>query len=459
MPTALLNRERELAALERAARARGGQLAIVWGRRRVGKTYLLQAFAERHRTVYHAAAQQSAPVELAAFTDACRAALGTTGLPPGYSFPDWSAALDFVGEASGDRRLVVVLDEFPYLVDTSPGLEALIQRWWDQRGRRGGVMLVLCGSAVAYMRQVGGAAAPLHQRSTLSLYIAPFDYRGAGLFAPGLPPGERAVVYGILGGTPIYLEQWDARASRRANLLRLFADPASPLVDAAELVLSGELREVQGAFRILQAVALGRTRLGEIADYARVAAERPVKRLTVLGILERRVPALDDPERTKRAIYRIVDPYFAFWFRFIASNRAQIARGLGERLVDGLILPGLDDHMGAIFEEMAREHARGLAATGKLPADRVEAWWSADGAHEIDLVGISGHRTVSLVGTVKWSARRLAPRVLRELDAHAAALPGLRPGLPRLVYGRGGCEEALREAPLVRCFSADDLYA
>jgi AAA+ ATPase superfamily predicted ATPase len=455
----LVNRERELAALNAAADARGGQLVVVWGRRRTGKTYLLQAFSEQRRCIYYTATQQSAPVELAAFTDTVRAELGGAGLPPGYVFPDWSSALDFVATHAGDERLVVVLDEFPYLADSTRGLESIVQRWWDQRGRTSRVMLVLCGSAVAYMQQIAGAAAPLHQRATAVLHVASMDYRAAGEFVAALPAAERAVVYGILGGTPLYLEQWDVHASRQANLRRLFGNPASPLVDAAELVLSGELPELEGAFRILQAVALGHTRPSAIVDYARVAVERPLKRLTTLGILERRVPALDNPARTKRAIYRIADPYFAFWFRFIAANRAQIARGLGTQLVDGRILPGLDDYMGGIYEDVAREHARRLAAVGALDADRIESWWSADGRHEIDLVGVSGSHEVRFVGTVKWSARLLGPEVLANLDAHAAALPGYQPGLPRLVYSRAGCSAAVAGEPGVRCFAAADLYA
>lgn len=456
---ALINRKSELAALEARAAASDGQLVLIWGRRRSGKTFLLQHFAKAHRTVYFAATQQSEPIELANFTGAVRQALGDGGLPSGYVFPDWGTALDWVTDAAGRKRVVVVLDEFPYLAGSTRGLESIVQRWWDQRGRDSHIMLILCGSAVAYMQQIAGAAAPLHQRATGSILVQSLDYKAAGLFSSRLPPAEKLLVYGVLGGTPLYLEQWDNRASKRGNLVRLFADPASPLVDAAELVLAGEIPETEGAFRVLQAVALGRTRAGEIADYARVAVERPLKRLTTLGILERRVPAFDDPARTKRAIYRIVDPYFKFWFRFIAPSRAQIARGLGEVLVDETILRGLDDYMGPIFEEVARDHARGLAASGELAADRVDAWWSADGAHEVDMVGTVRRNHLSFVGTAKWSARQLSAGVLGNLEQHAHAIHGYRDDVAKLVYGRTGCGDWARARPDVRCFSAHELYA
>lgn len=224
-----IDREAELRSLEEAAKSAAGQLVIVWGRRRVGKTYLLQEFGQQQRTVYYAATQQSAPVELQTFTDTVRDALGTEGLPPGYVFPDWSAALEFVTDRAGSRRLVLMLDEFPYLADSSPGIESLVQKWWDQKGRNSPVMIVLCGSAVSYMEQIRGSAAPLHQRATATVKVRPLDYRGAGLFVEGLPPRVRPVTYGILGGTPLYLEQWDAQKSLRENLLHLFGRAASPL--------------------------------------------------------------------------------------------------------------------------------------------------------------------------------------------------------------------------------------
>jgi AAA+ ATPase superfamily predicted ATPase len=454
----LIDRERELSTLVEAADAPGGQLVVLWGRRRTGKTYLLQAFCRERRSVYYTATQQSAPVELASFTDAVREGLGDEGLPPGYAFPDWAIALDFVTRAAGDRRLVVVIDELPYLGRSSPGIESVLQRWWDRRGRRGPVMLVLCGSAVAHMQAILGAAAPLHQRATATIHLTPLDYRAAGLFLRKATPTDRALAYGILGGTPLYLEQWSDRASVRDNLVRLFGRPTSPLVDAAELVLSGELPETEGHFRILQAVAFGRTQPKEIGEFARVATERPLKRLTTLGILERRVPAFDDPERSRRAIYRIRDPYFAFWFRFVAPSRAHIARGLGTQLVDNTIMPGLDDHMGGVFEEIAREHARDLAARGELIAEQVASWWSPDGQHEIDLVGVTGGKRVGFIGTVKWSRRPLSRSVLAELDAHAESLAGYSPATPRLVYSRGGCGASVAAMPNVRCFSLPEMY-
>src|SRR5439155_26597580 len=139
-------------------------------------------------------------------------------LPPGYSLPDWSTPVSWVTGTAAGRRLIDVLDEFSCLASSAPGLEVVVQRLWDQRGRSSPIMLVLCGSAVAYMSQITGSAAPLHQRATANLQVRPLDHRAAGQFVVALPAAERAVVYGLLGGSPLYLSQWDVHASRSANL-------------------------------------------------------------------------------------------------------------------------------------------------------------------------------------------------------------------------------------------------
>jgi hypothetical protein len=126
--------------------------------------------------------------------------------------------------------------------------------------------------------------------------------------------------------------------------------------------------------------------------------------------------------------------------------------------VDARILPHLDNHMGAIFEEMSREHARSLAASNLLTSSRVDAWWSPDGEHEIDLVGVVGKKSVGFVGSVKWSARKLGSNALENLKHHAESLPGYTAAIPHLLYGRSGCTTAIRSLPAVRCFSARDMY-
>jgi AAA+ ATPase superfamily predicted ATPase len=453
----LVGRQAELGQLGRAYLAADSQLALVYGRRRIGKSFLLSHFVAPYPNIYYQATQQAESEELKSFTNAVRAALAEAQLPPDYSFASWEAALEYLTENyRRPKRLVVVLDEFPYLSDSTPGLASIIQRWWDRKGKKArDLMLVLCGSAQTFMESLDGAAAPLHQRFTVKVRLGPLDYRAAAAFTPNLTPADRARVFGILGGTPLYLRQWNQERSLRDNLLALFGDPGSGLVDSAELVLTADLPDARASYRVLQAVALGATKHSEIKDKAKVTSERSITRLIELQLLRKMVPATDHPDRTRRSVYRIADPYFDFYFRFIATNRSAIDRGLGEQLIDGTILAHLDDHMGHIFEDMGRYFATELIKRGELTADAVGSWWSTDGQHEIDVVGTS-RLVPTFIGSVKWRDRPLDRAVARDLERDARAL-GIGEEAPRLLIGRQGAGD-LTGLAHYRSISIDDMY-
>lgn len=449
-----VGRAAELNALAGAYRARDGQLVLLYGRRRIGKTYLLQRFSEGRRTVFYQATRQPEAAELAQFT--AEVAKQFEDFPAGYTFPSWEVALEYVVDKARGRRIAVILDEFPYLCESTVGLPSVIQRWWDQHGRTSRVMLVLCGSAQNFMTELESGAAPLHQRFTKRIGLGPLTYREAGEFVSELAPAERAVVYGVLGGTPLYLKEWKQHQSRRQNLLRLFGDPAGLLVDSARLVLHTDLGDSSASYRALSAIANGATKRNEILQKARITNERVLIRLEELRLVVRKVPITEGTE-SRRGIYAVTDPYFRFWFRYIQSNLATVDRGFGEQLVDQVILPGLNDHMGSVFEEMARTFATGLVAKRELTALDIGSWWSTDGQHEIDIVGM-GRREPTFVGTVKWREAALDWATYTNLADHAHAL-GVTTEIPWLMIGRGRTEaRVLERAPHVRSYSIDDLY-
>jgi len=317
-------------------------------------------------------------------------------------------------------------------------------------------MLILCGSAQTFMDELDSSAAALHGRFTARLLLQPVGYREAAEFVPTLSSEKKAIVYGLLGGTPYYLDQWNLRKSLRENISSLFGDSLSPLIDAPDRMLTTTLPDAKVAYRVLQAIAVGKTRWAEIRDYAKVH-DRAITKLVEIGLVERRIPITEDPERSRRSTYRIPDPNLRFWFRSIVRNRGQIERGLGAMVLENSILPALDDHMGTVFEDIAREFAYDLVRQNWLTADGIGFWQSPDGRHEIDIVGVR-NRQPTFVGTVKWQKQPLDLRVISNLEEHARAL-GAAPSLPRLAIGRAGLAKETRRVPNLYGFSIEDLYA
>ncbi len=458
MPSDFLNRERELESLDRAWETPGAALILVWGRRRAGKTRLLGEWLQGKRAVFYGATEQAARAELGGLSEATRRALSPSGadLLANTDFPDWDRALSYLAGRAARERLAVVLDEFPFLADSEPALPSIIQRFWDHQGSRSKLKLILCGSARAVMEGRQVEEAPLFGRVDLRLQLSPFGYREAALFTPSLSPTEKAIAYGVLGGMPVYLDRWDQRVGHRANLRRLFGDPASPLVEEGEFVLSSELPEGAGYFRILHAIAAGHRTYGKIKQFADIDIERQLDRLTALGLVERVVPITEDPTRTKRAVYRIADNFLNFWFRFIYRNRADIARGMGIQVVDRAILPNLSDHMGDTWEAMCRDYLRSEAGAGDFPVEvsAIGRWWNTHSSIEIDAVGVRGQK-VALAGSAKWS-RTVGKRELLALQRQLEAVPDRDTEVMLALFARERVEEAPRSGLLMA--TASDLY-
>src|SRR5262249_39405736 len=160
--------------------------------------------------------------------------------------------------------------------------------------------------------------------------------------------------------------------------------PVSPLIEEGEFILSSEMAEASGYFRILNAIATGARTYGAIKDFAGIDIQRQLERLIAIELVERVVPVSEDPSRSKRAVYRIADNFLSFWFRFIYRHRSDIARGLGDEVLDRLVIPGLPDYMGEPWEEMCRDFVRRQAGGDRVPVEvsRVGRWWNRDNSVE-----------------------------------------------------------------------------
>jgi len=456
-----LNRERELGLLEQWwSSPPQSKLALLWGRRRVGKTALLQHFAEGKRAVFHTGAGRPLADELRILsrlaTGVGESAFRDLEARP---FVDWEDLLETLAGAARDEPLLVILDEFPELTAVAPDLENRIRAFWDRARGRTKLRLLLCGSAVRTMEAIREERSPLYGRIELSLLLQPFRPHEAALMLPRLPPPERALVWGLVGGMPLYLEWWDESASLDRNLLRLVCTPGAALLTTGELTLASELDGGELGRQILYAIAAGRTKHSEIEDAIRADPARPLERLVRLGLVERMIPVTLDPRRTRLRRYRIADNFLAFWLSLVDPYRAEIERGLGRSILP-VLKAGLNDFLGARYEEAFRSHLRLLAEQGQLADDviAIGPFWTSDSQPvEIDAVALAGRaREAVLLGECKWARKVDGRRIRRTLEQKASALPRLREPLRFAVCAREAVDNVEADMLPVTAF---DIFA
>jgi uncharacterized protein len=425
-----VNREQELARLERWW-AGSERLALVWGRRRAGKTALIRRFAEGRRVVFHTGGGESAVEELAELSRRAREAFpddirDLTSAP----YLNWHDALDHLARLSAGTPTLLVLDEFPELLTGSPALPGILRAFWDDVGDRTKLRILLCGSAVRTMFSIQESRAPLYGRFDLVLLVHPFRPHEAAAMLPKLRPADRALVYGLIGGMPLYLSWWDQEASVEENLLDLACRPDGRLLTEGRLVLATEAGEGEQPAAVLRAVARGRTKFSEIADLIGANPARTLERLIELRLIERILPVTED-EHSRRRMYRVSDNFLAFYLGPLMRYRTEIERDLGPAIVPALIA-ALDDYMGRPYEEAFRDHLRRLARAGLLGEGIVAIgpWWKADSEEEIDAVVLAEHnraRRPVLVGEAKWGRSIDGARIRAQLMRKVGILPDADP--------------------------------
>lgn len=400
----------------------GRMTGLVWGRRRVGKTVLIRQFSNSKRTVFHTGTTRSVAEELRVLSrriaEAGLAGLRDLGRRP---FADWDDALEALAAAAQAEPILLVLDEFPELMKSQPSLPSVLRAFLDHSAGKTKLRILICGSAVRVMQELQESREPLYGRFDLTMHVHPLPPSEVGLMLPTLSPSERARVWGVLGGIPLYLEWWDASASFDDNLIRLFGSPGARLLDEGELILATESDLTGLAPVVLQAIAAGKTKYSEIRDEVGAVPDRTLDRLIQLRLVERMVPATEDPARSRRRLYRISDNFLAFWLAVVQQYRSEIERGLG-RSIASAIAQSIDDFMGFRWEEAVRTHVRRMIAERRLVADAVAvgSYWDTDGSNELDVIVLSGReRKPTLIGEAKWARSVDARRLERTLTTKA----------------------------------------
>lgn len=405
-PTVIRDRAAEWQELTQIWRRPSPELVFVLGRRRVGKSFLLSRFARAVGGIYYQATRRTENEQLLRLSTLVGEHFDDPALRHGGPFPDWEGLFRYVTARAGGEPFLLVLDEFPYLSAAAPALPSILQSIWDHEWPDTSVKVVLSGSHITSMKQLENADQPLYGRRTARIDIEPFDYVHAAEFVTEYPPAERLCAYGIFGGVPGHLALLDPRASLGANVAQQMLLPAGRLLDEAQHMLDAFLADAQVHYSVIEAIAGGeRTWNGITKRVGRDGGSlsRAVRWLIEMRIIERVVPITEvNPQKSKRAIYRITDPYVAFWHRYVSPmiSAGMIGLAPGKRIWAERVQPRLDQYMGGVFESVCRSFVRRGDGLPFQPI-RVGEWWDAGSQNEIDVVAI-GVEGQLLIGECKW---------------------------------------------------------
>ena len=410
------DREEELDTLTGAVESPGSDFVVVYGRRRVGKTELLKEFCADRPHIYFLAAQEAEHRQREKFLDQV-ADYFDERVP---RIDSWDEAFEYLGENLQREDLVVVIDEFPYLVEENDSLPSYIQAFVDQALDGTDSMLVLCGSSVSTMEsEILGHESPLYGRRTAQLDVTPFSFQQAReVISYDITDAVRS--YAVTGGTPMYLTLFDYDQSLAANIRSHVLSPSAVLYNEPEFLLRTELRNPARYMSILEAVALGHTTPNEISGTTGIdpgPLSKYLQTLRRLRLIERDVPVTASGKKSKRSRYRVADEFLRFWFRYVEPHRSSIEEA-PEIVYDGTIEPDLPTHVATTFEDVCQEAVwEGIRRGAFEPYSEVGRWWY--GEAEIDIVGLAPNDDRVLLAECKWTTDPVGEDLVESLRAKA----------------------------------------
>ncbi|HZS91417.1 MAG TPA: ATP-binding protein [Chloroflexota bacterium] len=466
-----IDREQELAWLGEGWASGRPQLRILFGRRRVGKSALLDQFATGRRAIIYQAVEGTTVDHLRDLTSAILACEDDPVLRAA-PLANWEQALAICQRLAQSGPLLVILDEYQYVAEADPTLASQLQRWWSRDVGTLPIYLILCGSCIRFFVQ-NVLTGPAYGRNTGSWQLRPLGYRQAAAFFPAWSHDDHIRAYAVTGGMPHYILQFDPARSLEWNIVHRVLQRGTVLYQEAELVVREELREPRLYFSILRAIADGCTRASEIASRVGSRSDTTpyLKTLQSLDFVTYSEPLLG---KKRRGIWAIADPYLRFWFHFVYPHLSQLEHGASpERIYRDLVVPNLDHFVSKpAFEEICRAWVISAANTGDLGQfGEVGAWWGPiphplpTNPHnqiegEIEVVAVRGKHLV-LAGEAKWKREPIGFGVLNHLREIVAHVPGADKDTQLILFGRTFDPKLQTAAAAegVKLVTVDDLYA
>ena len=407
-----VGREQELATLNKLYSEGRFQMVVMYGRRRIGKTTLISEFISGKPAIFFTAQEVNDALNLSRFSKKIYSFFdmpATTG-----AFANWNDALDFLAEKARGRRFILAFDEFPYAATANRSLKSTLQIAIDHSLKNTGLFLILCGSHMGFMEsEVLGYKSPLFGRRTAQMKLEGFDYYDAGRMLGGFSNEDKLRLYACVGGTPHYLAQVKPNLSFEENIKELYFKTSGYLYDEPMMLLHQELREPAMYNSIVSAIAGGASRLNEIAtkigeDSTKVS--KYLQTLVDMQIVNKIYPFGENPQNSRRGIYRIADNCYDFWYSFVFPNKPEIESGSGDLIADTLLSgERLSSYIGKPpFETICLQYLKRANRKKKLPflATSFGSWWGTDPIEksqaDFDLVAANRESKQIVLGECKW---------------------------------------------------------
>lgn len=427
----MIGRKEELAQLEALYHSDKFEFLVMYGRRRVGKTTLLQEFASRHNVAFYSAQEKNDALNLLDFSRMIQQHFDG-GFIAG--FQTWEEAFGYITRKGSERRTVLIIDEFPFIAGPNPTIKSMLQHAIDHAWKEKNFFLILCGSSVSFMvNDIMGYQSPLYGRATETLELLPFDYLESAAFFPNYSIEENLISYGILGGIPRYLNVFSDQKTIEENIMEHILRRGAFLNDEPMMLLRMELREPGVYNSILEAIAGGYNRIMEISDHIHEERNKCGKYLNILRTLrlvDKQVPCGED-ESSKRSIYRITDNFYTFWYRYIFTNRSYY-EFLGAKDAAAEIMEGLSDYMGLIFEDICKQYLVRLARNKMLPfvPACIGKWWGNNphlrAQDDIDVLLLDRKGEEALFCECKFTNRPMPMEEYDDLIQASLAFPNVK---------------------------------
>jgi len=403
-----IDRGKELKWLENTYKEKHNSFLIIYGRRRVGKTELIKHFSKDKSHIYFLAGTKFDKENLVDLQNIMGDFLKDE-LFKRIEFRGWDEL--FKEFTKKIERPIIIIDEFPYLIEQNKAIPSIFQKIWDENLKTEQLMLILCGSSIGMMEtEVLGYKSPLYGRRTGQWKLEPFKFKVLKQFFPNHSFEDRLQFYSFLDGIPEYLNKMDAEKSPIWNLKNRVFKKGEYLYEEAENLLRQEFREPRSYFSILQAIAEGNTKYGEICNRTSLSksmASQYLKNLIDLHVVTREFPVTQRKE-SRNARYSLSDNYYDFWFEFIYPNRSLIEEDRQETLVKN-IYERLKIHYSSVFEQVCREMIWEVSPD----VSRVGRWWHK--GEEIDIIGLNEKENTIFFGECKWSKNRVDIELLEDL--------------------------------------------